>query len=233
MEQFDFLRFGYAGGCSGCVHLQAALAGSRNHQEVRRSRIEACLDNTLECRARKDRAAQRREDQLTRELERQDELITNIDDVDAAAAAAIPDVSEGENPTKQPKSPERFVMSPLESLLRYADVILLRRQMPGLSDPEFQSRRHLLCCPTGTTLIGTCCPMLKVSQTTRSLHRAFVLLPPPGIGKLTVLANICADEFESVQNSLCRNISIPLSCIQTASVSNRIRALLAVGFTVN
>ena len=72
-----------------CEHLQAGSTGSRNHNGVCRSRIEACLDNTSEGHGRKDGAAQRREDQLTRELERQDELTSKTVAVDAAAA---PDV---------------------------------------------------------------------------------------------------------------------------------------------
>ena len=47
----------------------------------------------------------------TRELERQDEIITKIVDVETTVAARQ-DTSDGENPLKQPKSPERFVMSP-------------------------------------------------------------------------------------------------------------------------
>ena len=62
-----------------------------------------------------NRAARRREDQLTRELERQYEIITKTVDVEAIAVAAGQDVSDGENPLKQPKSPERFVMSPNRS----------------------------------------------------------------------------------------------------------------------
>ena len=68
MEKADFTRFGYTGGCPGCVHLQAGSTGSRNHNEVCRTRIEECLDKTAEGRARKGRAIQRREDQLTRNL---------------------------------------------------------------------------------------------------------------------------------------------------------------------
>ena len=68
MERSDFPRSGYTGGCPGRVHLQAGVMGSRKHNEACRSRIGACLDNTSEGRARKDRAAQRREDQLAREL---------------------------------------------------------------------------------------------------------------------------------------------------------------------
>ena len=70
MERYDFICFGYIGGCLGCVHLQAGLSGSRNPNEVCKTRIKKCLEKTPEGRARKDRAIQRREDQLTRELER-------------------------------------------------------------------------------------------------------------------------------------------------------------------
>ena len=54
-------------------------------------------------------AAQRRDDQLSRELELQDELVSKIVAVDIAAAS---DVSEGENPARQPKSSERFAIVP-------------------------------------------------------------------------------------------------------------------------
>ena len=94
MERSDFLSFGYIGGCPGCVHLQAGLTGSRNHSEVCRSRIEACVEDTPEGRYRKDRAAQRREDQLTRELKRQDEIRIKTVDIEAITAAGQ-DVSEG------------------------------------------------------------------------------------------------------------------------------------------
>ena len=93
MEASDFFRFGYTGGCSGCVHLQAGSSGSRNHNEACRSRIEKHLEHTVDCRERKSRALQRREDQPTRELERQDELVTQND---ASAAAAISHAPEGE-----------------------------------------------------------------------------------------------------------------------------------------
>ena len=88
MKRSDFIRFGYTGGCPGCVHLQAGLSGSRNHNQACRATIEECLEKTPEGRARKDRAVQRREDQLTPELERQDVLISK-NGVDGTTTAAV------------------------------------------------------------------------------------------------------------------------------------------------
>ena len=53
-EWSDLFGFGYTGGYPGGMRLQAGLTGSRNHNDVCRSRIEACLDNTLEGCARKE-----------------------------------------------------------------------------------------------------------------------------------------------------------------------------------
>ena len=88
MEKSDVLRFGYIGGCPGCVRLQACSPGSRNHSETCRSRVGRHLEDTVERRERKSRALQRRLDQLTRELARQDELVTK-NDVDFDSGAPI------------------------------------------------------------------------------------------------------------------------------------------------
>ena len=50
---------------------------SRNHSEACRSRMEGILEDSVEGKMRKDKAAARREEQLTQELERQDKIITN------------------------------------------------------------------------------------------------------------------------------------------------------------
>ena len=83
--------FCYTGGCPGCVHLQAGSPGLRNQNETCRSRIEKRLDDTVEGRECKSRALQRREDQLTRESERHDELVTHNDDTGAAATSVAPE----------------------------------------------------------------------------------------------------------------------------------------------
>ena len=67
--------------------------GSRNHNETCRSRIEKHLEDTVDGRERKSRALQRREDQSTRDFERQDELVTKND---ASVAAGTSVASEGE-----------------------------------------------------------------------------------------------------------------------------------------
>ena len=96
MERSDFIRFGYTGCCPGCVHSQAGLSGSRTHNEASITRIEECLEKTPEGRARKDRAVQRREEQPTRELERQDVLISpnGVDGTSTAAVASKGGVGE-------------------------------------------------------------------------------------------------------------------------------------------
>ena len=91
MERSDFVWFGYTGGCPGCVHLQAGSPGSRNHNETCRSRTEKHLEDTADGRERKNRALQRSEDQLTRELERQDELVTTNDASVAVATSIAPE----------------------------------------------------------------------------------------------------------------------------------------------
>ena len=51
----------------------------RNHSEASRSQMEGIFENRVEGKIRYDKAAARREDQSTRELERQDNIITNAD----------------------------------------------------------------------------------------------------------------------------------------------------------
>ena len=72
-----FLAHGNTGGCPGCIQLQRGVGVSRNHSEACRSRMEGILEDSVEGKMRKDRAAARREEQLTWELERQDKIITN------------------------------------------------------------------------------------------------------------------------------------------------------------
>ena len=73
------------------MHLQAGSPGSRNHNEASRTRIEECLEKTPEGRARKDCSVQRHAAQRTRELERQDVLISKNGVVDAKAATLSPE----------------------------------------------------------------------------------------------------------------------------------------------
>ena len=58
------------------MHLQSGLPGSRNHSEVCRSRIEDMLSKDDAEMSFKQQANARLENQLTRALEREDELIS-------------------------------------------------------------------------------------------------------------------------------------------------------------
>ena len=60
LQPSDFQMFGYTGGCAGCVNLQKGTPGSRNHTEACRLRMEKCLSDSIEGRARKERANLRR-----------------------------------------------------------------------------------------------------------------------------------------------------------------------------
>ena len=76
--------------------MQRNLNTARNHTEVCRALMEAEIEKTREGRERKQLAAERIEDQLTRELELEDEMIQR------KAAAQVPaerpegEISEGE-----------------------------------------------------------------------------------------------------------------------------------------
>ena len=50
---------------------------SRNHSEACRSHMEGILEDSVEGKMRKDKAAARREYKLPRKLERQDKISTN------------------------------------------------------------------------------------------------------------------------------------------------------------
>ena len=75
LQRRDFLRYGYTGGCGGCVHLQSNLPGSRNHTEACRIRIEEAIAKDDQEAGRKMQADARLESQLTRALEREEELL--------------------------------------------------------------------------------------------------------------------------------------------------------------
>ena len=49
----------------------------RNHGEACRSRMEGILEDSVEGKMHKDKAAARREEQLTQEIKRQDKIIKN------------------------------------------------------------------------------------------------------------------------------------------------------------
>jgi hypothetical protein len=91
----DFLKYGYTGGCPGCIHLQSELEGSRNHNEACRLRIEGAVANDEQEAARKAQADARLDGQLTRALEREEELLNRP--VDPAAP------TEGELPALGPQ----------------------------------------------------------------------------------------------------------------------------------
>ena len=75
LQKRDFLAHGYTGGCAGCIHLQRDLPGSRNHSEACRKRIEDKIMSDEAEASRKHRADARLDDQLTRALEREEELL--------------------------------------------------------------------------------------------------------------------------------------------------------------
>ena len=75
LSRDDFVTHGYTAGCGGCVALQRGLGNARNHSEICRDRMEAEIEKTLAGRERKQRAVERLDDQLTRELEREDEIL--------------------------------------------------------------------------------------------------------------------------------------------------------------
>ena len=88
MSKEDFITHGYTAGCGGCVALQRNLNTARNHTEVCRARMEAEIEKTREGRERKQRAAERIDDQLTRELELEDEMIQRKAAAQASGAYA-------------------------------------------------------------------------------------------------------------------------------------------------
>ena len=75
LQKKDFERHGYTAGCGGCVYLQRNSEVSRNHSEACRKIMEECISNEVDGWLRKQRADDRWRDQLTRELEREDELL--------------------------------------------------------------------------------------------------------------------------------------------------------------
>ena len=95
LQKTDFERFGYTAGCSGCVHQQRGLP-PRNHSEACRQRVEDAVTQDNEGKERKERVEARLHDQLTRELEREDELLQK----QAADATATDAATEGESHSK-------------------------------------------------------------------------------------------------------------------------------------
>ena len=75
LSRDDFITHGYTAGCGGCVALQLGLGAARNHTELCRARMELEIEKTLDGRERKQRVAERLDDQLTRELELEDERL--------------------------------------------------------------------------------------------------------------------------------------------------------------
>ena len=65
LKKEDFQLCGYTSGCAGCMNLQRGSGTTRNHTEACRVMIETRLEATWEGRERKERAAARREEQLT------------------------------------------------------------------------------------------------------------------------------------------------------------------------
>ena len=91
----DFKIHGYSAACPGCVHLQRNTGTPRNHTEACRSRIEDALEQTDIGRLRKERAAARKDDQLTNALEVEDALVQE-EEAKKSAIASGADVGTGD-----------------------------------------------------------------------------------------------------------------------------------------
>ena len=72
LSRDDFITHGYTAGCGSCVALQRGLGTARHHSEICRARMESEIEKTLDGRKRKQRLAERLDDQLTRDLELED-----------------------------------------------------------------------------------------------------------------------------------------------------------------
>ena len=72
----DFLVHGYTAGCPSGIALCRKTGQSKNHSEECRLRMEQCLAATPEGRSRKEREADRREEELTAALRAEDAKIT-------------------------------------------------------------------------------------------------------------------------------------------------------------
>ena len=82
----DFLLHGYTAGCPGCIALRRKALQSRNHSEPCRLRMQECLGATADGRARKEREATRKEDELTAALKAEDSRIQMDKDLGEKAA---------------------------------------------------------------------------------------------------------------------------------------------------
>ena len=87
------------------------VRGPRNHDEVCRARIDEKLSESAACRARRELEANRRESELTRELEMEDARIQR----DKAAKNTDAEVEEEESIPKpsilKPSHSDEFVIS--------------------------------------------------------------------------------------------------------------------------
>ena len=88
-----FKIHGYSAGCPGCIRLQQNTGTSRKPTEACRLRIEGALEQTDIGRLRKERAAARKDDQLTHALEVEDTLVQEAAKKSAISSGA--DVGTG------------------------------------------------------------------------------------------------------------------------------------------
>ena len=85
----DFLIHGYTAGCAGCVNLRRKKGPGKNHSESCRLRMEECLAASAEGSSRKERESARREEELTKALEAEDEKLQKEKDlIDSKASDA-------------------------------------------------------------------------------------------------------------------------------------------------
>ena len=90
----DFELHGYTAGCSGCIHLQRGAGTARGHTEACRTRMEKCLIETEQGRARKEREVARREEQLTEEITREEQAANRKTEEPAVEPTVEPATSE-------------------------------------------------------------------------------------------------------------------------------------------
>ena len=77
----DFLIHGYTAGCPGCINLRRRSSQSKSHSEACRLCMDNCLGATSAGRARKDREAGRKDEELTAALRVEDAKIQAEKDI--------------------------------------------------------------------------------------------------------------------------------------------------------
>ena len=120
----DFLIHGYTAGCAGCEALRRKTGERRNHSGPCRLRMETALNETAEGRARKDREAARREEELTEALMAEDAKIRREEELNDEAAAKNNASAQGSTI----KENEHAKYTSLKHLMRRCSINHLRRQ---------------------------------------------------------------------------------------------------------